>query len=64
MKKNNLLIWGAIAIGVYLIYNKMKKNRNPTGRELAPPAVSGNGKPKPIVTETENTIAEETAEGL
>jgi len=62
MKKNNLLIWGAVAIGIYLIYNKMKKNSNPTGRELAPPPVSG--KPKPIVTETENTIAEETAEGL
>ena len=42
----------------------MKKNSNPTGRELAPPPVSGSGKPKPIVTETENTIAEETAEGL
>jgi hypothetical protein len=64
MKKNNLLIWGAVAIGAYLIYNKMKKNSNPTGRELAPPPLSGFGKPKPIVTETENTIAEETAEGL
>jgi hypothetical protein len=64
MKKNNWILIGAVAIGVYLIYNKMKKNSNPTGRELAPPPVSGSGKPKPIVTETENTIAEETAEGL
>lgn len=62
MKKNNWILIGAVAIGVYLIYNKMKKNSNPTGRELAPPPVSG--KPKPIVTETENTITEETAEGL
>jgi hypothetical protein len=64
MKKTNWILIGAVAIGVYLIYNKMKKNSNPTGRELAPPPVSSNGKPKPIVTETENTIAEETAEGL
>jgi hypothetical protein len=64
MKKNNWILIGAVAIGVYLIYNKMKKNSNPTGRELAPPPVSNIGKPKPIVTETENTIAEETAEGL
>ena len=62
--KKNWLLWGAVAVGAYLIYNKMKKNSNPTGRELAPPPSSGSGKPKPIVTETENTIAEETAEGL
>jgi hypothetical protein len=67
MKTNNLLVWSAVAIGIYFIYNKMKKNSNPTGRELAPPPSSG-GKPipsvKPSVTTSENTIQEETAEGI
>ena len=68
MKTNNLLLIGAVAIGAFLIYNRMKKNSNPpTGRELAPPPSSG-GKPipsvKPSVTTSENTIQEETAEGI
>jgi hypothetical protein len=29
MKTNNLLLIGAVAIGAFLIYNKMKKNSNP-----------------------------------
>jgi hypothetical protein len=65
--KKNWLLWGAVAVGAYLIYNKMKKNSNPTGRELAPPPSSG-GKPipsvKPSFTTSENTIQEETAEGI
>jgi hypothetical protein len=41
MKTNNLLLIGAVAIGVYLIYNKMKKNSNPpTGNETNPTPVS------------------------
>ena len=37
--KNKYLIWGAVAIGAYLVWKKMN-NSNPTGRELAPPPVS------------------------
>ena len=45
--KNNLLLWGAVAVGAYLIYKKMQDNKNnPTGREIAPPPVS-NTKPAP-----------------
>ena len=41
MKKNNLLIIGAIAIGAYLIYNKMNKSNNkPTGNQTNPTPVS------------------------
>jgi hypothetical protein len=29
MKTNNLLLIGAVSIGAFLIYNKMKKNSNP-----------------------------------
>lgn len=63
--KNKWLIWGAVAVGAYLIWKKFNKS-NPTGRELAPPPVNSNvGKPsvsprpKPSVTSTENTISEE-----
>jgi hypothetical protein len=45
--KNNLLLYGAVAVGAYLIYKKMQDNKNnPTGREIAPPPVS-NTKPAP-----------------
>jgi hypothetical protein len=45
--KKNWLLWGAVAVGAYLIWKKMKSsNSNPTGRELAPPPVS-NTKPAP-----------------
>jgi hypothetical protein len=40
MKTNNLLLIGAVAIGAFLIYNKMKKNSNPTGSETNPTPVS------------------------
>jgi hypothetical protein len=33
--KKNWLLWGAVAIGAYLIYKRMKNNT--TGREIAPP---------------------------
>lgn len=39
--KNNLLIWGAVAVGAYLIYKRMNKGN---GKELAPPPV-GNTTP-------------------
>lgn len=38
MKKNKWLIWGAVAVGAYLIWKKMKDTDN--GKELAPPPVS------------------------
>ena len=44
--KKNWLLWGAVAVGAYLLYKRMNKNSNPTGRELAPPPVS-NTKPAP-----------------
>jgi len=62
MKKNNLLLWGAVAVGAYLLYTRMKSTSAGSGKELAPPPTSG--KPKPSVTASENTIEEETAEGL
>jgi hypothetical protein len=57
--KNNWLLWGAVAVGAYLIYKKMSKGTTDSGRELAPPPVSGGGKPKPSVTTSENTISDE-----
>tara|TARA_R110000868_G_scaffold104604_2_gene288421 strand:- start:1245 stop:1424 length:180 start_codon:yes stop_codon:yes gene_type:complete len=45
--KNNLLIWGAVAVGAYLIYKKMSKPTD-NGKELAPPPVSNpSTKPAP-----------------
>jgi len=47
--KNNWILWGAVAVGAYLIWKKMKKtSSNPTGREIAPPPV-GTTKPALIV---------------
>jgi hypothetical protein len=37
--KNQYLIWGAVAVGAYLIYKKMGKPTD-NGKELAPPPVS------------------------
>lgn len=61
--KNKWLIWGAVAVGAYLVWKKMNKS-NPTGRELAPPPSNINKppvspRPLPSVTESENTITEE-----
>jgi hypothetical protein len=39
--KKNWLLWGAVAVGAYLIYKRMNKD---TGKELAPPPV-GNTRP-------------------
>lgn len=41
--KNKWLIWGAVAVGAYLIYKKMSKDTD-NGKELAPPPV-GTTKP-------------------
>jgi len=41
--KNNLLLYGVVAVGAYLIYKKMNKPTD-NGKELAPPPV-GNTKP-------------------
>jgi hypothetical protein len=64
--KNKWLLWGAVAVGAYLIYKKMSKGTTDSGRELAPPPVtkpfgkpSVSPKPKPSVTSSENTISEE-----
>lgn len=46
--KNKYLIWGAVAIGAYLVWKKMY-NSNPTGRELAPPPVSNPPISKPPI---------------
>jgi hypothetical protein len=54
--KNNWLLIGAVAVGAYLIYKKMKKNTE-NGKEIAPPPVKP-VKPSPSVRETENTISE------
>ena len=36
--KNKWLLWGAVAVGAYLIYKKMSKPTD-NGKELAPPPV-------------------------
>ncbi len=47
--KNKYLIWGAVAVGAYLIWKKMKAtSSNPTGRDLAPPPVSRPPVEKPL----------------
>jgi hypothetical protein len=52
--KKNWLLWGAVAVGAYLVYKKMKSaNSNPTGRDLAPPP-SPATKPAPA-TSTNST---------
>jgi hypothetical protein len=39
--KNNLLLWGAVAVGAYLIYKKMQDNKNnPTDIDVAPTPVT------------------------
>ena len=43
--KNKWLIYGAVAVGAYLIYKKMSKSTD-NGKELAPPPVNGT-KPSP-----------------
>jgi hypothetical protein len=59
--KNQYLIWGAVAVGAYLIYKKMGKTTD-NGKELAPPPVSKPpvGKPsvspKPSVTSSNNNL--------
>jgi hypothetical protein len=60
--KNNWLILGVVAVGAYLIYNRMSKPTD-NGKEIAPPPV-GNTKPpvspRPTGTTTEQvTIQEE-----
>lgn len=57
--KKNWLLWGAVAVGAYLVWKRMSKKDN--GRELAPPPV-GNTRPsvekppvsytKPVTTST------------
>lgn len=37
--KKKWLIWGAVAVGAYLIWKKMSKDTG-NGKELAPPPVS------------------------
>jgi hypothetical protein len=45
--KNKWLLWGAVAVGAYLIYKTMNKDTG-NGKELAPPPVSNpSTKPAP-----------------
>jgi hypothetical protein len=46
--KNKYFIWGAVAVGAYLIWKRMSKSTD-SGKELAPPPVSKPpvGKPLP-----------------
>jgi hypothetical protein len=45
--KKNWLLWGAVAVGAYLIYKKMSKDTG-NGKDLAPPPVSNpSTKPAP-----------------
>lgn len=46
--KNKWLIYGAVAVGAYLIYKRMSKPTD-NGKELGPPPVGNVGKP-PINT--------------
>jgi hypothetical protein len=46
--KNKWLIYGAVAVGAYLIYKRMNKDTG-DGKELAPPPVGSVSKP-PINT--------------
>jgi hypothetical protein len=39
--KKNWILWGAVAVGAYLIYKRMNKDN---GKEIAPPPV-GNTRP-------------------
>jgi hypothetical protein len=50
--KKNWLLWGAVAVGAYLVWKKMKSG-NTTSRELAPPPTT-TPKPTPS-TETGST---------
>jgi hypothetical protein len=50
--KKNWLLWGAVAVGAYLVWKKMKSG-NTTSRELAPPPTTTT-KPTPP-TETGST---------
>lgn len=54
--KKNWLLWGAVAVGAFLIYKRMNKGTTDSGRELAPPpVVKPFGKPpvaKPPITAT------------
>jgi len=66
MKRNNLLLIGAVAIGAFLIYRKFRQDTTNSGRELAPPPVakpigkpSVSPRPKTSVMESENTISEQ-----
>ena len=63
--KNKWLLYGAVAVGAFLIYRKFSKGLTDSGRELAPPPVakpidkpSVSPRPKSSVTESENTISE------
>jgi hypothetical protein len=57
--KNKFILWGAVAVGAYLIYKRMSKKDS--GKEIAPPPV-GNTRPplskppisyiKPMTTST------------
>jgi hypothetical protein len=52
--KNKWILWGAVAVGAYLVWKRMSKKDN--GKEIAPPPV-GNTRPpveKPPVSYIKN----------
>jgi hypothetical protein len=53
--KNNWILWGAVALGAYLVWKKMS-NKEET-RELAPAPISLTE--TSVKAESENTIAED-----
>lgn len=48
--KKSWLLWGAVAVGAYLIYKKMSKGSTGSDKELAPPPIAPTTKPAPTST--------------
>ena len=64
--KNKWLLYGAVAIGAFLVYRRFFKGTTDSGKEIGPPPVARpigkpavSPRPKPSVTSTENTISEQ-----
>lgn len=53
--KKNWVLWGAVAVGAYLVWKKFYKTEEKETREVAPAPLSETS----TKAESENTIAEE-----